>query len=88
MGGGTYRLRKGLRRHWPWVLAGALGLAGMSLVTARLAWQLDRAETAERQALRAEAQALGVAAQARLAEQDALQQLGAARNAAAQGAQR
>jgi serine/threonine-protein kinase len=88
MGGGTYRLRKGLRRHWPWVLAGALGLAGMSVVTARLAWQLDRAETAERQALRAEAQALGVAAQARLAEQDALQQLGAARNAAAQGAQR
>ncbi len=65
MAGGAYRLRKGLRRHWPWVLAGGVMLLLMSAVTARLVWQLDRAQRAEWQA--------------RQAERAALQQLDAAR---------
>lgn len=83
MGGGAYRLRKGLRRHWPWVLAGALALAAMAALTARLAWQLDRAQLAERQARRAEAEARDLAAQARQAEHGARQQLEAARKSGA-----
>ena len=57
MGSGAYRLRKGLRRHWPWVLAALLALGLMSAVTARLIWQRDRAQAAELQARSAEAQA-------------------------------
>jgi hypothetical protein len=88
MAGGAYRLRKGLRRHWPWVLIGLVALGLMATVTARLAGQLDRAQRAERQARQAEAEARAGAAQARLAEQAALQQRDAARQAAAQAVAR
>ena len=83
MGGGIYRLRKGLRRHWPWALAGVMALGAMSAVTARLAWQLDQAQMAVRQAREAETEARGLAAQARQAELGALQQLDAARKSGA-----
>ena len=83
MGGGAYRLRKGLRRQWLWVLAGVLGLGLMSALTARLVWQLDRAQRAEQHAHRAEVEARQLATQARQAELAALQQLDAARKAAA-----
>ena len=87
MGGSAYGLRKGLRRHWLWALAGVVGLGVMTAVTARLAWQLDRAQLAEQQARLAEAQAREEAAQARQAAQAAQaarQQLDADREAAAQ----
>lgn len=83
MGGGAYRLRKGLRRQWLWVLAGVVGLGLMSALTARLVWQLDRAQRAEQHAHRAEVEARQLATQARQAELAALQQLDAARKAAA-----
>ena len=85
MVGGAYRLRKGLRRHWPWVLAGVVALLLMSAVTTRLVWQLDRAQGAERQARQAEAEARGLAAKAQQAERAALQQLESASKAAAPG---
>ena len=88
MAGGVYRLRKGLRRHWPWVLIGLVALGLMAAVTARLAGQLDRAQRAEQQARQAEAEARALTAQARLAEQAALQQRDAARQAAAQAVAR
>ena len=75
MVGNVYRLRKGLRRHWPWVLAGVVALALMSAVTARLVWQLDRAQLAERQARQDQAEAQGLAAKALNAERKALQQI-------------
>ena len=81
--GGTYRLRKSLRRYWPWVLSGMVALVLMSAVTARLAWQLDRAQEAERQARQAEAEARQLAAKARQAEHAALRQLESTGKAAA-----
>ena len=50
-GGAAYVLGKGLRRHWPWVLAGALMLALMAGITAQLVHERDRAVMAERAAL-------------------------------------
>jgi serine/threonine-protein kinase len=43
MGSGVYLLRKGLRRHWPWVLAGGAALVLTSALTARVVRQIDRA---------------------------------------------
>ena len=83
-GGGLYRLRKGLRRHWPWALAGVAALGLVSAVTGRLAGRLEQALRAEQSARQGEAQALALAAQSRRAERAALQQLDTARQAAAQ----
>lgn len=88
MGGGVYRLRKGLRRHWLWALVGVVALGLMSAVTARLAGQLERAQIAELHARQGEAEARNLAAQARRSEQAALQQLAAARKDAAQATAR
>lgn len=45
-----YALRKALRRHWPWVLAGLAGLALAGGFTLRLVAERDRALAAEAQA--------------------------------------
>ena len=83
MVGGAYRLRKGLRRYWPWVLAGLVALVLMlmlmSAVTARLVRQLHHAQEAEQQARQAEAEARALAARAQEAERAALKQLESAR---------
>jgi serine/threonine-protein kinase len=44
MGSGVYLLRKGLRRHWPWVLAVGAALVLTSALTARVVRQLDHAD--------------------------------------------
>ena len=49
-GGGLYVLRKGLRRRWPWVLAGIGVLALSTAFALRLVQERDRAVLAEAQA--------------------------------------
>lgn len=86
MAGGGYRLSKGLRRHRLWALAGVVALGVMTAVTARLAWQLDRAQLAEQRARLAETQAREVATRAQQAARSAMQQLEAARDVAREAA--
>ncbi len=47
----AYRLRKALRRRWPWALAGAAALAGTAAFTFGLVTERDRARAAERRAV-------------------------------------
>lgn len=46
-----YRLRKALRRRWPWALAAAATLAGSAAFTVGLVAERDRARAAERRAV-------------------------------------
>ncbi len=73
-GAGAYMLRKGLRRHWPWALAGVAALAVMAGFTAQLQHQLGRAQHAELQAREAEARARAAAERAGAAERRAVPQ--------------
>lgn len=47
----AYRIRKALRRRWPWALAGAAALAGSAAFTLGLVAERDRARAAERRAM-------------------------------------
>ncbi len=71
----SHPLRKGLRRHWRWALAGAMGLGAMAVMTAQLGWQLERVQRAEQRADRAEAQVHELAARVQRTEQAALPRL-------------
>ena len=54
----AYVMRKGLRRHWPWLLASVLLVALSAAFTLRLMAELTRAQTALAQARAAERAAL------------------------------
>lgn len=55
-----YRLRKALRRRWPWVLTAGAVLAGASAFTVGLVHERDRARRAEQQAQQQASTALAV----------------------------
>ena len=54
----AYALRKGLRRHWPWALAGAATLALTATLAGQLMLQVQRTRAAEARAHEAEQRAL------------------------------
>ena len=72
-GSRAYLVRKGLRRHWPWVLAAALVLTPAVAFTARLMADLTHAQAAQAQA---QAQAREALARALAAERAAMQRSG------------
>jgi len=54
----AYALRKGLRRHWPWALAGVATLALTAVLAGQLMLQVQRTRAAEARAHAAEQRAL------------------------------
>jgi serine/threonine-protein kinase len=70
-GNWLYILRKGLRRHWPWALAGTTAVVVAAMVTGELLHRLTQAQVAERQARQSEAEARAEAASARAAARPA-----------------